>query len=205
MTKKQKKEELFKTHVININEIREAEKNEKNIKSKKMAVILIVIGLMFIGTGFAINKLVRTNNVEEKVVINTRKSDNSMSCISNIEDSENNLKIYTKTVYSFDNNDVVVSSNSLSEITSLNSKSNLIDEIKNKYSEIYKSTSGVNYNITLNSNTLYFSVAVSNYNLFNYAAYDDEINKLTSSKMFRNGSKKDYIKKTLEEMGNLCS
>ena len=205
MTKKQKKEELLKTHVININEIREAERYEKNIKSKKIAVIFIVIGLMFIGTGSAINRFVNESDDNKKVVVNTRKSSNGMSCISNVLDNENNLKVYTKTVYNFDNNNVVVNSNSLSEITLLNNQTNLVNELKNKYSEIYKSSNGVTYNITVRNNTLYFSTTVSNYNLFDYSAYNNEIDTITSSKMFRRGSKKDYIKKTLEKMGSLCS
>ena len=205
MTKKQKKEELLKTHVININEIREAERNEKNIKSKKMVIIFIVIGLMFIGTGSAINRFVKNSDDDKKIVVNTNKRSNSISCISNVLDNDNNLKVYTKTVYNFDDNDMVVSSNSLSEITLLNNQTDLINELKNRYSEIYKSTNGVNYNITTRNNTLYFSANVRDYNLFDYSSYNNEIDTVTSSKMFRRGSKKDYIKKTLEEMGSLCS
>ena len=44
--KKQAKEELINTHVININEIREAEREEKHLKFKKKTVVFFVFGIL---------------------------------------------------------------------------------------------------------------------------------------------------------------
>ncbi len=69
MTKKQKQEELFRTHVININEIRKAEQQENQIKLQKAIIILLIIGMFCLATGMGI-KLYNDNTKENSIAVN---------------------------------------------------------------------------------------------------------------------------------------
>ena len=51
--KKDVQEELMKTHVLNLNEIREAEKKDKIEKRKKTPIALLILGIILIIIGIS--------------------------------------------------------------------------------------------------------------------------------------------------------
>lgn len=207
--KKLQKEELINTHVINIQEIREAEREEKYMKNKKKPVLFLFLGILLISFGVLYPKVSTYFSHEESVVVaskNERYNKDSLTCISNFDDTTNNVKIYTKTIYKFDTTNSLTSATSNTEISLLKTE-NLayINGLKDKYLNIYKSNDAIKYDIKVESNTLYINTDIIDIEKIYFTQYNSEINTYTHTKMFKKGDSMSKIKKDLEELGNLCN
>ena len=114
MSKKKKaQEELMKTHVLNLKEIREAEANDKRERRKKIPTVFFIIGFILIISGVAISSFVAYKNAHKKEPIKVTKNKNKLTCISNLKDDYYLMDIHTETVYTF-NNSKLYSSKSVS-------------------------------------------------------------------------------------------
>ncbi len=202
--KKQREEELIQTHVINLNEIREAERHEKHQKTRRKPLIFSTLGILLIIMGFAYPSFKGYFSYTENVVASSRLNRNTLTCISNIDDNVNKVKTYTKSIYTFNNNELYKSESNV-VVSLINSKDyNIINSLKDKYSAMYVSNDSIKYDINVNDNKLYINMN-TNYNNVDYANYNDEINRVTQTYMFKGNEDMDTVKNTLENLGNLCN
>lgn len=203
--KKIREEELIKTHVININEIREAESREENDTHKKISkkcfffgFLLIILGICF---PFA-NKYFVSNDT---VVAYTSKVKNTLSCVSNIDNNQLNVKVYTVSNYTFDSNNKLSKSNTKIRVTSPSNDINTINYIIDYYKTIYVDSPSTFYNFYVSGNSLLINQTINNYNLFDYTTYNNEINNFSQTKVFTKDYNMSMIKSDLEKIGNLCN
>lgn len=198
-----REEELIKTHVINLNEIREAEKEENHFKLKCLPKKFVFVGLFLIAVGIFFPSFKSLANAEDKVVAYTKSDKNKLTCISNIDNS--GLKIYTKTVYNFENQylksskkNITISDNSTKNVTNLN-------DIRNNLLTTYQSTGNIKYNIYFEDNSLKIEEDINNYNLFNKTGYNITLSNITATGVFDNTYDINKIKKDSEKLGALCN
>lgn len=203
--KKIAQEELIKTHVLNLEEIREAERKERYSKHKKIPIVLTIMGLFLIIFGSFYTKFTSYFVKKDKVVVASKVEKNILTCISNIEDKNNNLKIYTKTVYTFNNNLLKASDSSMSISLLQGVDYTVLNNLKDKYNSIYVNTNnGIVYTINVSNNTLYFNSIINNYKYFDAVNYNPEINTVNHTTVFKGGENMNMIKNSEENLGNLC-
>lgn len=203
--KKQSQEELMQTHVLNLDEIREAEKKENYSKTKRYPIFFAIIGVFLVLGGIIYSTFDYFSLKKEKVKTTNVVEKNNLTCISNYDDHENNLKVYTKTQYNF-KNQKLISSDSTTSISLLsgNDTSQLI-ALKDRYSSIYVDSLGVNYKVYMNDNILYFDSVINNYDDFDYKNYNSEINLLSHTSVFHGEENIEEVKSSEKELGSLCN
>ena len=168
MSKKIRDEELIKTHVININEIREAEKEENQFKVKCLPRKFVIVGAFLIATGLALpgfkNLASAETNASSVAMKNVNK--NRLTCISNINLNESNVKVYSKITYVFKNNKLLRTSKNvrLSNITG-NDLTNL-SNIKAFLDTTYVSNNMITYNIYSSNKSVVVNEIIDDYNTF---------------------------------------
>ncbi len=202
---KQTQEELMQTHVLNLDEIREAEKKEIYMKSKRFPMIFAFLGFIFILAGIVYPGLNHYFVKNEAIEVASMVEKNALTCIANIDDKTNNLKVYTKTIYNFHNSKLSSSeSNTTISVLSGNDYTNL-NLLKEHYNDLYTNIDQtIAYKIYLEHNSLYFNSVISNYSNFNQANYNSEINRLNHTSIFAGGESVDQVKKSEERLGSLC-
>lgn len=207
--KKKKQEEIIKTHVLNIKEIREAEKLDKKERRKKMPGLFFGIGIILIVLGICISFLITkvfNNNPNTKPV---KKDKNKLTCVSNLKDNNYLTKIHTETVYSFKSGKLY-SSDTNSSIVPNTEVNKLNDLVNNFHTNAYPMDTvndqnnsiilklklenkklTINYSITYNKNLDFNKIKV----------YDKYISKpkLTITDTY------ETVKKKSEKLGSLCN
>lgn len=203
--KKQAEEKLINTHVININEIREAEREEKHLRIKKKPILFSILGVLLITLGFAYPEIYKyLPKAENNEVVVAAKDKDILTCISNVDDKNTNLKVYTKTTYKFSNGKLLKSTGSTKMSLLAGTDISIINALKDRYSSIYTSNASVKYNLQSQGNELYINTEVDDYKTIDYNTYNNEINNINHTPIFRGGESIDTVKTTLEQLGNLC-
>lgn len=205
--KKESQEALMQTHVLNLNEIREAEKKENFSKNKRYPIFFAVIGIFFVLGGIlysSFDNFFVKNDEVLKSVSNVKKK-NTITCISNYDDRETNLKVYTKTQYNF-KNQKLISSDSTTSISMLsgNDFAPLLT-LRNQYDRIYTSAVGVEYKSYVKNNTLYFVFDIHDYANFDYQKHNSEINVLNHTNVFHGEERMEDVKSNEKKIGSLCN
>ena len=206
--KKKKQEEIIKTHVLNLNEIREAEKNDKKERRKKIPGLFFGIGIILIVLGLCISFLIAkvfNNNPKSK----TNKNKDELSCISNLQENNFFTKTKTKTTYIFKSN-MLYSSSTISSIeqnTEINKLNDLINYFHlNGYNvnEYNDSNNGINYKLLIANNKINMEYSIV-YNKYidnsKIKIYDTFLSQptLTSNDTY------ETVKKKSEKLGSLCN
>lgn len=203
--KKQSQEELMQTHVLNLDEIREAEKKENYSKTKRYPIFFAIIGLVLVLIGIIYSTFDYFSVKKERVEMKSVERKNHLICISNYEDHENNLKVYTKTQYNFKNKKLISSNSSTSISVLSGSDTNQLISLRDRYSSIYIDSLGVKYKIYLKDNILYFDSIINHYDDFDYKNYNSEINSLSHTSVFRGEENIEEVKNSEKELGSLCN
>lgn len=203
--KKQSQEELMQTHVLNLDEIREAEKKENYSKTKRYPIFFAIIGLVLVLIGIIYSTFDYFSVKKERVETKSVERKDHLICISNYEDHENNLKVYTKTQYNFKNKKLISSNSSTSISVLSGSDTNQLISLRDRYSSIYIDSLGVKYKIYLKDNILYFDSIINHYDDFDYKNYNSEINSLSHTSVFRGEENIEEVKNSEKELGSLCN
>ncbi len=204
MSKKNKEEELIKTHVINLNEIREAEKDEKHFKTKCLPKKFVIAGLFLIAVGIIFPSFQSLASAETKVSAIKKVNKNRLTCISNIQ-NEPNYKIYSKITYVFENDRLKSSSKNvnISNITGIDYNS--LNAVKQTLDTYYLSTNNITYNTYMKKDSVVTSEIVNDYNLFDKNTYNETLNSWIRIKTFDKNYNLNTIKNESEKLGYLCN
>lgn len=209
MTKRKKaQEELMRTHVLNLNEIREAEINDKRERRKKIPATFLLIGIILIVLGICISTLLtikEKTQIKKKPVVKTKEK---LVCVSNLKDNYYFMDIYTKTEYIF-KKDKLYSSKTTSTSTPFGETNN-IPVLQNDihinayetdtYNDLY-----IKYKLNLISQTKLQLDYEINYDNFLITTKQSVINNYTRVPVFNNAYDYDNVKKESEKMGALCN
>ncbi len=202
--KKDVQEELMKTHVLNLNEIREAEKKDKIEKRKKTPIALLILGiiLIIIGISYSIFLTHKKLNAPQK----TEKEKNEITCISNLVDN-----IFTKTTYKFSNQKLISGSTTSTivpidnaNITSLPTiQTNLVNASFGvpTYSDL---NGGISLAMLIKNNTLNINANI-NYTTYIYNEKQAIINRYINIPNFTKDYNLTEVKKESEKLGALCN
>lgn len=209
--KKKAQEELMKTHVLNLNEIRDAEKKDKKERIRKMPKIIVLIGIVLIISGFAISSVLAYINTKKRNQVTYKKDKSKLTCISNLNNNYYKTKIHTETIYRFENNKLA---KSISKVTNTpNGEINYLEILKNDIStnttymnDIYiDKKNGVEYKQNLNSkNELYLEFTLD-YNYFKDATKQIVINDYCKVPILTNTETYNDVKQKAEATGALCN
>lgn len=202
---KKYQEDIIKTHVLNLDEIREAEKKDKRNKNKKIIAITSIVGIFLIVLGilypFITDKILKKEEPKKK-----QKSKEILTCTSNFENKVLNINISVQKTYNFKKNKLFSSTNK----TIFRSKNNdqlSINKLYQRYNQLYleNKTLGVIYNINYKETELTIIEVIDDYNKINIEEYDTTLN--TDSKTLIYSTKHNYedIKKQSEQLGALCN
>ena len=207
--KKDVQEELMKTHVLNLNEIREAEKKDKIEKRKKTPIVLLILGiiLIIIGISYSIFLTHKKLNAPQK----TEKEKNEITCISNLVDNIFNVNINTKTTYKFSNQKLISGSTTSTivpidnvNITSLPTiQTNLVNASFGvpTYSDL---NGGISLAMLITNNTLNINANI-NYTTYIYNEKQAIINRYINIPNFTKDYNLTKVKKESEKLGALCN
>jgi len=212
MSKKKKaEEELMKTHVLNLNEIRDAEKKDKKERIRKMPKIIVLIGIVLIISGFTISSVLAYINTKKRNQVTYKKDKSKLTCISNLSNNYYKTKIHTETTYRFKNNKL---SKSISKVTNTpNGEVNYLQILKNDIivnttymNDIYMDKkNGVEYKQNLNNkNELYIEFSLD-YNYFKDTAKQIVINDYCKVPILTNTETYNDVKQKAEATGALCN
>lgn len=207
--KKKKQEEIIKTHVLNLKEIREAEKQDKRERRKKIPGFFFGIGIILITLGVCISILLAKVFKENKKTT-SEKDKSTLKCVANLKDDVYKNKIHTETTYKF-NSGKLVSSSVVSNITPNTDINNLNVLVNNFHTTGYLEDSindinnGINYKIVFN-NTNKLNIEYSiNYNKI----VDDTKIKVYEGFLSQPTVNKNYtyekVKEASEKLGSLCN
>lgn len=210
--KKQKQEELMKTHVLNLNEIRETEEKEHKERKRKLPIIFCVMGAVLIVSGIACSIYFKYNEKKQiKSTKNNINQKNQLTCIANLKDDVYKTSIYTKTLYTFKNNKLLNSSiESTVKTESINDNTTLLTIQTNLMTNIdpiyISSQQNINGPIAIaaSNNILYINYHndYTNLNFNNQIAILNNYLKIPS---LNSQYKYDDIKKESEKLGSLCN
>lgn len=204
--KKQSQEELIQTHVLNLTEIREAERKEIHSKNKKLPILFSILGVLFIVTGFCYWKFYHPSLEKEDVVVASKTEKNTLTCISNLEYREENLKVSTKTIYYFQNQGLVSSTNDTQFSMLRKEDSHLLVSYRDYYSSIYLNEDpNIIYQISLQNDVLTFSSQIQDYSQFHLDQYHLEIHQMNHTSVYQGGESLTTIQSREEKLGNLCN
>ena len=210
-SKKKKQEEIIKTHVLNLKEIREAEKIDKKERRKKIPGLFFCIGIILIVLGLCISFLIAkvfNNNPDTKPI---KKDKNKLTCVSNLNDNNYLTKIHTETIYTFKSGKLYSSNINSSIVT--NSEVNKINDLLNYFhTEAYPNdeTNDQNNSIIVktklpnDNNKLIIDYSIiynKNLDLSKTKVYDKYLSQpnLTVNDTY------ETVKKKSEKMGSLCN
>lgn len=208
--KKKAQEALMKTHVLNLNEIRDAEKKDKYIRRKKLPKWFFILGIVLIVAGLGVSSLLayKARENAKKKNNNHVKSRDKLVCVSNLINDKYKSSIHTETVYSFDDgyldNMSVTSESKFTDNTFLQNFQNDIHTNSYESNSVNDSSSGISYSITFSK----LKVSID-YDI-DYSKYrDDKKQSYLNSyvKVPNVTSKYNYakIKKAAEKLGALCN
>ena len=207
--KKKKQEEMLKTHVLNIKEIREAEKEDKRERRRKIPGVFFGMGIILITLGISISILLAHVFRSEKTT-KTKKDKSTLKCVSNLKQDFYKTDIHTETVYKF-NSGKLVSSSVTSRITPSADINNLTLLVNNFHASGYLEdtvndiNNGINYKLVLaNANKLNIEYSI-NYNKMvdntKIKVYEGFLSQPEVNKNFTY----EQAKKASEELGSLCN
>lgn len=205
--KKESQEELMQTHVLNLNEIREAEKKENFSKNKRYPIFFAIIGMVFVLGGIIYSTFdyffVKKDDVVKSSTNISEK--NSLICISNYDYRENNLRVYTKTIYTFKNKGLIASDSTTSiSILSGNDFNSLL-ALRDRYDYIYTNILGSDYKSYMKNNILYFVFNIRDYTDFDYKNHKSELNVLNHTSVFHGEENIEVVKSNEKKLGSLCN
>lgn len=207
--KKKKQEEIIKTHVLNLKEIREAEKIDKKERRKKMPGLFFGIGIILIVLGLCISFLIAkvfSNKPNTKPV---KKDKTKLTCVSNLKDNNYLTKIHTETIYTFKSGKLYYSNTNSSivpngDVNKLNDLVNnfhtngyQVDEVNDQNNSIVLKNKLIN-----NKLTIYYSITYSkNLDFSKTKVYDEYLSQpsLTFSDTY------ETVKEKSEKLGSLCN
>ncbi|MBP3841326.1 MAG: hypothetical protein IK997_04280 [Bacilli bacterium] len=209
--KKKAQEELMKTHVLNLNEIRDAEKKDKKEKIRKMPKRIVFIGIILIISGFSISSVLAYMNAQKRNHITYKKDKSKLTCISNLNNNYYKTKIHTETTYRFENGKLV---ESVSKVTNTpDGEINYLEILKNDIvvntaymNDIYvDKKNGVDYKQKMNNiNELYIEFTL-NYNYFKDITKQSIINNYCRVPIHTNKETYNDVKQKSESTGALCN
>lgn len=209
--KKKAQEELMKTHVLNLNEIRDAEKKDKKEKIRKMPKRIVLIGIILIISGFSISSVLAYMNAQKRNHITYKKDKSKLTCISNLNNNYYKTKIHTETTYRFENGKLV---ESVSKVTNTpDGEINYLEILKNDIvintaymNDIYvDKKNGVDYKQKMNNiNELYIEFTL-NYNYFKDITKQSIINNYCRVPIHTNKETYNDVKQKSEATGALCN
>ncbi len=207
--KKKKQEEVIKTHVLNLKEIREAEKKDKKERRKKIPGLFFGIGIILIVLGLCISFLIAkvfNNNPNTKPL---KKDKNKLTCVSNLKEAVFLTKIHTETTYYFSSGKIT-SSNTNSSIAP-NSQVNRLNDLVNDFhakayqeNEYNDQNNGTTYKLNILNNKVVLDYSIE-YNKYldnsKMKVYDSFLSQptLTQKDTYKS------VKKKSEKLGSLCN
>lgn len=203
---KKKQEEIIKTHVLNLNEIREAEKSDNQRINKRRAIIAMILGLFFITAGFLyptlVNKFKKTEQQTPK-----KKIKDVLSCTSNFENKLYNVKVLVNQTYNFKSNKLVSSTVKTTFSPSNDTMIENLNALYNKYLLLYNEnkTSGIFYTINYEQNELVITEKINDYKNIDITTYDKTLNADNQTMLYSLTNTYEEIKKQSEQLGSLCN
>lgn len=207
--KKKKQEEMLKTHVLNIKEIREAEKQDKRERRKKIPGFFFGIGIILITLGISISVLL-AHVFKNQKTIKTKKDKSTLTCISNLKEDAFKTKIHAETIYKF-NSKKLVSSNVTATVTpdtNINNISVLVDkfhEIGYREDNFNDVNNGINYKLKLiNASKLSIEYSIY-YNKLVDRTIINGYEYFLSQPIVNKNYTYEQIKKASEKLGSLCN
>lgn len=203
---RKKKDEILKTHVLNLKEIRESEKNDKKKINKRRLIITTVIGCLLIITGVIYPKIAK--NLKETEKNPEKKEDkNHLSCTANFENKVYNIKISVERTYNFQN-EKLISSKTITTFTPIkNTSVENINSLYQKYNQLYSEPKnvGIIYKISYEEQKLIVTETINDYKNIDLNNYDQTLNTDNKSILFSSKNNYDDIKKQSEQLGSLCN
>lgn len=202
---KKRQEEIIKTHVLNLDEIREAETKDKKQTAKKRIIITSTIGVILILSGI-LYPIITKNLITKEEPKKKVKQKNTLVCTANFENKDLNIKISVKKRYNFKDERL---SNSLNEITfSTNSNDKTaIEALYQKYIGLYSEnkTAGAIYKISYKEKNITITEVISDYKTLDLKTYDSTLNNDVKTLLFSSKYTYEDIKKQSEQLGSLCN
>ena len=207
--KKKKQEEIIKTHVLNLKEIREAEKKDKKERRKKIPGLFFGIGIILIVLGLCISFLIAKvfNNSPKTTPV--KKDKTKLTCISNLKENIFLTKIHTETKYSFKNGKISYSKTT-SSITQNGNINKLTDLINNFHLTGFDvdgyndPNNGITYKLIPSNNKINVEYAIT-YNKYidnsKVIVYDTFLSQPTLS----SNDTYETVKQKSEKLGSLCN
>ena len=209
MSRKKKQEEIIKTHVLNLKEIREAEKKDKKERRKKIPGVFFGAGIILIVLGLCISLLIAkvfNNNPKTTPV---KKDKTKLNCISNQKESIFLTKIHTEVNYSFKSGKLYSSKTSSSivqngEINKLNDLLNSFHSTGFNIDDYNDLNNGITYKLRPINNKINIEYSII-YNKFidnsKIKVYDTFLSEPTLS----SNDTYETVKKKSEKLGSLCN
>ena len=207
--KKKAQEELMKTHVLNLKEIREAEKEDKREQRRKIPKFFVIIGIILIVAGISISSVLAYIKSNQRKDIPYEKDRTKLTCISNLDDKYYKVKLHTETEYTFNNNKL---QKSVSKVTNtLYGTNENLELLKRDLNGIYPadtyvdSKNGVSYKLkTLTAKEVYFEFSID-YDSFKDITKQQNLNNYSKVPMLTNKDEYNDVKKKAEKKGALCN
>lgn len=209
MSRKKKQEEIIKTHVLNLKEIREAEKKDKKERRKKIPGLFFGIGIILIVLGLCISFLIAkvfNNNPKTTPV---KKDKTKLNCISNLNENNFLTKIHTEVNYSFKSGKLY-SSKTTSSIVPNGEVNKLNDLINNLHSTGFDidgyndQNNGITYKLISVNNKIDIEYNIT-YNKFLDNTKIKVYDTLLSQPTLTSNDTYETVKKKSEKLGSLCN
>lgn len=209
--KKQAQEELIKTHVLNLNEIREVEKQDQKARKQKVPIVFFIIGIILVIIGIIYSIILTNNNKQETKKNNESSIKDKLTCIANLKDDVFNVNIHTETIYTFKNNQLLLSQTTSTTDTINTNDNNTLMVIQmniingtygiNPYTD---PSNGVSVSMSILNNTLNINSNID-YTKFTQLDKQTLINNYLQIPTFTNKNSYEEVKKESEKKGALCN
>jgi hypothetical protein len=209
--KKKAQEELMKTHVLNLNEIRDAEKKDIRERRRKIPKLFLIIGIVLIIVGVSISSLFAYLNTKKRNTVPYKKDKTKLTCISNLMSTYYKVDVHTETIYSFENDKL---KESVSKVTSKpNGEVNYLEILKKDLNtnstymtDVYEDPkNGVSYKVNMVSKKELYLEFTIDYTYFKDATKQLVINNYSNVPINTNKDTYDNVKKQAEQYGALCN
>lgn len=212
MSKKKKaQEELMKTHVLNLNEIRDAEKKDRRERRRKIPKVFVIIGLVLIIVGISISSLLAYFNAKKRNYVPYEKDKSKLTCISNLKSTYYKVDIHTETFYTFEDNKL---KESISKVTSKpNGEVNYLETLKKDLNtnstymtDTYENPkNGISYRVKLLSKTELYLEFTIEYEYFKDTTKQAVPNDFSKVPLLTNKDTYNDVKEKAEAKGALCN
>ena len=207
--KKKAQEELMKTHVLNLKEIREAEKEDKREQRRKIPKFFVIIGIILIVAGLSISSVLAFIKSNQRKEIPYEKDRTKLTCISNLDDKYYKVKLHTETEYTFNNNKL---QKSVSKVTNtLYGTNENLELLKSDLNGIYltdtyiDSKNGLSYKLKkVTEKEVYFEFSID-YDNFKDITKQQNLNNYSKVPTLTNKDEYSEVKKKAEKKGALCN